>query len=187
MFDSAKYRKMIESDLAELQRLQKEHEKRVEENSKRQKETQIKAKELERQGDQIQRQIDCLKQMAQSLDTPVSKFLRRQDESAVTAEMFNFKKSLIEPDRGLIKNVRAIMHGVGRHRMQPPDVRDILVECGYPNSKNLLSEIHAALRRLEKRGEITTVKLFDGRKMGYRSKGILGKRRSNTTEKNANE
>jgi hypothetical protein len=106
---------------------------------------------------------------------------RREDAS--TAAMFQFRKSLVKPARGLIKNVRAVMHGVGRQRLSPPDVRDILVECGYPDSKNLLSEIHAAVRRLVKRGEIAPVRFPTGPQIvGYRSRGLRGMKMRNSAQ-----
>lgn len=179
MFDSEKYRNMIEGDLAELLK----HHKRVEAQRK---EVETKAKELEKEATVIQHRINSLKEMAATLDVPRNGFVRPPDDLATTAAMYRFKKSLIKPDRGLIKNVRTLVHGVGRHRLSPPDVRDILVECGFPDTKNLLSEIHAALRRLKERGEVAPVKFANSTKIvGYRSRGLLGMRLSNGTKQSA--
>ena len=189
MFDSAKYRKMIESDLAGLLNLQKEHQKRVDENSKRKEEAESKAKELEKKAQEIQHQIERLKEMAATLDTPVNGFVPRQRGNTTTAAMYGFNKSLIEPGIGIIRGVRAVVHGVNRKRLQPPDVRDILVESGFPNSKNLLSEIHAALRRLVDRGEVAPVKFPGSTKIvGYRSRGMRGRLSDKTkAKKNTSE
>lgn len=154
MFDSAKYRKMIEGDLAELLKLQKGVEAQ-------RKQAAAKTKELEKEAAVIQHQINRLKEMAATVDTPVNGFAARRREVTGTAFMFGFDTSLIKPRMGIIRGVRAVVHGVNK-RVRPPDVRDILVECGFPDSKNLLPEIHAALRRLVKQGEVKVSKSSNG-------------------------
>ena len=181
MLNSAKYRKMINGDLAELLK----HQKRVEAQKK---EAQAKARELEKQADVIQRQIDRLKEMAAAVDTPLNGVAPRRRTVTGTAAMFGFKKSQITPRMGIIRGVRAVVHGVNKQGVRPPDVRDILVECGFQNSKNLLSEIHAALRMLVERREVTIVKSPNGRKVGYTSwDNIIGVSPLGHNEENTDE
>lgn len=95
---------------------------------------------------------------------------RTPDEFRRTsAALFSLTDSNVSPDMGIIKAVRAVVHGAGKRRVLPTEIRDTLVESGFPKSGNLLSEIHAALRRLAERKEIAPVRV--GKKTAYRSRG----------------
>jgi hypothetical protein len=161
MVDLAEYRRMkkqVERDMADL----------VQERNA-----------MEERRNQIDHQIDSLEKLSAHLDTCLD-HAKSNKASDSHAYLWREHKPQIQPEMGIIKAVRAVLHGAHRKRLQPPDVRDILLESGFQNSKNFLPEIHAALRRLASRGELTAIKF--GKRTAYRSRGMRGMRMRNSAQ-----
>ena len=74
----------------------------------------------------------------------------------------------ITADMGITEAARRVVWGARGRIIPPTEVRDRMVEVGFKKTHNLLTEIHAALRRLEKQGDIHK-KERSGKKgyMGY--------------------
>jgi hypothetical protein len=103
--------------------------------------------ELQKQRNAIDQQMRGYAQIIQSLE-----FLENQEqaESIITAL----------PDletMGLTNAVRTVLQAHPNGSFTPVGLRQVLVESGVTDSKNLLVNIHTVLRRLKTTGEVSEI------------------------------
>ncbi len=144
MVDLAEYRKMKHKVEADLAQLAQERQK------------------LDERREEIDHEIGSLEKLGANLDACL-----QQEEGDAPARQH---RARIKANMGITDAVRAVVHAAGRKRVLPTEVRDTLVESGFGNSRNLLPEIHAALRRLAASEEFAAVKV--GKKTAYRSRSM---------------
>jgi len=115
-------------------------------------------KENEKRQKEIDHEIAGLEKLRSHLDTCLDQLV---------ASTFPDRRAHINSEMGIVKAVRTFVYSRRGQIVLPTGIRDGMVEAGFKDTVNLLPEIHAALRRLKKRGEI--VKGMYGKKKGYRS------------------
>jgi hypothetical protein len=118
---------------------------------------------------QDRKETDRLIAMQKQINAHYASCIRRRKAVPSTLhEQEGENKSAIS----LTQAVRAIVYTEAPGSVLPTEVRDGLIHSGVRRpSANLLSEVHAALRRLWKRGEIEKVRRHHG-KAYRRPKGV---------------
>lgn len=109
--------------------------------------------ELEAQKNAIEQQMRGYAQIIEALT-----FLEVSEEIATTETPADLEVL------GLTNAIRTILQRNPASAMSPVRIRDELLRSGFSTSKNLLINVHTALRRLKKGDEIEEVEPRDGEK-----------------------
>jgi hypothetical protein len=112
--------------------------------------------ELEKQRNAIDQQMRGYAQIIQALE-----FLENQEQGASGTALPDLE------EMGLTDAIRAVFQANPNVGFAPVALRNVLIESGIADSKNLLVNVHTALRRLKSGGEIQEVELGTSAEKGY--------------------
>ena len=118
----------------------------------------------------IERQVGMFREAAFSLGG-----LCGMSMEQITAERPELFPEYIDPDTGLTDAVRKALQSLSSMSLSPVQVRNRMEKLGYDLSsyKNVLASIHTILKRLKRKGEVTS-RERDGKTV-YRWAGIVVK------------
>lgn len=119
-------------------------------------------KDLDDRRAEIDREFASLEKLKAHLDACI----KEEKKAGASANETRFR---ITAAMGITEAVRNVVWGARGRIVAPTEVRDRMVGVGFKNTRNLLTEIHAALRRLAQQREIH--KKERGGKKGYMGYG----------------